>query len=275
MRRIIFALSVFWFILPGQAMAQSGPDWWRVFGVAADDQLNIRTGPGAANGLVATAPNGAILRNLGCKGSGNSRWCRIETPNGKVRGWVSGRFLRESGAPGGGSGGGGTASNVPALSVRDTGEIEVSFAGGCTVLFNLAGRRIAAGSSCTGAQRSRAADAVARYRREQGAEARAPSTGGGSRDVRLRGSGTIYGGEAMSGSIFGHAEGAYALTISSGKLVCTGLLKHRPSSVRSEATQIHCTTGASGVATLARNRSGNGMTVAFTLDDGTGGYVLF
>lgn len=274
MRRIILALSLFWLILAGQATAQSGPDWWQVTGVSGSDPLNIRSGAGTANRVVATAPNGAVLRNLGCRGSGNSRWCQIETPNGRIRGWVAGRFLRESGGPGSGSGGGTTASNVPELSVRDTGEIEVAFASGCTVLFNPAGRRIAAGSSCSGAQRSRAADAVASYRREQGS-APAPSTGGGSANVSLRGSGTIYGGAALTGSIFGHAEGAYALTISGGKLVCTGLLKHRPGSVRSEATQVHCTTGASGIATLARNRSGNGMTVAFTLGDGTGGYVLF
>ena len=59
--------------------------------------LNMRSGPGTNYRVVARAPNGTILRNLGCQGTGNSRWCEVETKDGNVRAWVKGTFLRESG----------------------------------------------------------------------------------------------------------------------------------------------------------------------------------
>ncbi len=75
-----------------------GPDWWQVTGVAADDGLNIRSGPGTDHGVLASAPGGAALRNLGCQGSGTSRWCQVEDVDG-TQGWVAGRYLREGAAP--------------------------------------------------------------------------------------------------------------------------------------------------------------------------------
>ncbi|KEP68852.1 peptide-binding protein [Thioclava dalianensis] len=256
------------------ARADGGPDYWQVTGVAANDHLNIRSGPGTANQIVAIAPNGAVFRNLGCRGAGSARWCHVETPDGHSSGWVSGRFLRETGAPGSGSGGT-RQVGVPELYERSSGEIELRFPSGCTVLYNPAGRVITAGGSCSRAQRSRADDAVARHMREQGNHADHSGGSAPAANVNVSGNGTIYGGGALNGRIFGHKEGAYAVTISGDGMTCTGLFKHAPGTVRSETASLHCTDGAHGTAVLVRNRSGNGNTLTMTLTNGTGGYVLF
>ncbi|WP_284487220.1 SH3 domain-containing protein [Sedimentitalea xiamensis] len=143
-----------------------GPDFWEVTGVAAGDYLNIRTGPATRYSIVARAPNGLTLRNLGCRGTGSDRWCHVQTPDGGYDGWVSGRYLREGGAPAA-SGPGiqiPSGSNIsPDLYLRPTGEIEVGWAGGCTVLYNPAHQRIQAGSSCSSAQLTLSDAAVARF----------------------------------------------------------------------------------------------------------------
>lgn len=269
-----FALAACLALLPGAAQAQMGPDYWQVTGVASDDTLNVRTGPGTSNRVIALAPNGAVFRNLGCRGEGNGRWCHVETPDGNISGWVAGRFLQESGAPTQGNGSG--QSEVPELYARQSGEIEVRFASGCTVLYNPAGRVITAGGSCSSAQRNRAHDAVEAQMREQGfGLGDGKLSIGMSSDVNISGAGTIYGGGALTGRIFGHKEGAYALALSGGGLTCTGLVRHEPGSVRSETLPVHCVDGASGSAVLVRNRSGNGYTLSITLTNGTGGYVIF
>ncbi|MGR3313979.1 SH3 domain-containing protein [Roseovarius indicus] len=270
----ILALATSVTLLPATAQAQMGPDYWQVTGVASSDHLNIRSGPGTSNRVVALAPNGAVFRNLGCRGEGNARWCHVETPDGSTSGWAAGRFLRESGAPTHGNVSG--QPDVPELYERQTGEIEVRFAHGCTILYNPAGRVITAGGSCSGTQRNRAHDAVMAHMREHGSHAdhSAPAASAAA-DVNISGNGTIYGGSALNGRIFGHKEGAYALAISGGDLTCTGLFRHAPGTVRSESSGVHCINGASGTAVLVRNRSGNGYTLTLTLTNGTGGYVLF
>lgn len=269
-----FSLAAFLIVLPGALQAQMGPDYWQVTGVDRNDHLNIRSGPSTSNRVVAIAPNGAIFRNLGCRGEGNARWCHLETPDGSTSGWASGRFLQESGAPTHGNGSG--QSDVPELYERSTGEIEVRFSSGCTVLYNPAGRVITAGGSCSGSQRNRAHDAVEAHMREQGNHADHSGGGGAvAAEVNISGTGTIYGGGALSGRIFGHKEGAYALTVSGSGLTCTSLFRHAPGTVRSESSAVHCTDGSSGTAVLVRNRSGNGNTLTLTLSNGTGGYVIF
>lgn len=255
------------------ALAQMGPDYWQVTNVPANDHLNIRSGPSTRNPIVATAPNGFKFRNLGCQGSGNSRWCHVETPDGRTSGWVSGRFLREEGTP---ISAPQPQDDIPELHVRGSGEIEVRYRSGCTVLFNPVGRRITAGASCARGQLNRAQSAVESYMRENSpAATHGPDRT--SQNVNLSGTGTFYGGDALRGTITGHREGAYALAFQSvqGSLLCTALIKHVPGTVKSEAAAVHCTNGAAGTAVLARNRSGNGLTMSFTLNDGEGGYVLF
>jgi hypothetical protein len=263
------------FLPVSPASAQSGPDYWRVSGVASNDNLNIRSGPSTSYRIVALAPNGSVFRNLGCRGSGSSRWCHVETQNGRVSGWAAGRFLVEAGAPTTGNVSG--QRDVPELHARNTGEMEVRFASGCTALFNPIGRRITAGSSCSRAQLRSSQNAVDSYLRENNPAA--SHSGGGSTssnaNINMSGNGTIYGGNAVSGRITGHREGAYALIISGSGLTCTGLLRHAPGVVRTESANVHCTNGASGTGTLATNRNGRGYTLTFTLTNGTGGYVIF
>ncbi len=144
-----------------------GPDFWEVTGVRAGDRLNIRTGPSTKYSIIARAPNGVMLRNLGCRGSGGSRWCHVQTTEGDYDGWVAGRFLREGAGPAA-SGPGiqiPSGNNVtPDLYMRPTGEIEVSWPGGCTVLYNPAKSRIQAGSTCSGIQLTLSDATVARFR---------------------------------------------------------------------------------------------------------------
>ena len=136
--------------------AAMGPDFWEVTGVPANDFLNIRTGAGIANTIVARAPNGMVLRNLGCRGSGDARWCHVQTPDGAQDGWVSGAYLRESAGPAASGQPGvsipSSSPVAPSLYVRPTGEVEASWSSRCTVLFNPAKQRINAGSSCSEAE---------------------------------------------------------------------------------------------------------------------------
>jgi uncharacterized protein YraI len=44
--------------------------------------------------MVARVPDGTLLRNKGCVGSGSQRWCEVDTLDGKSAGWVYGRFLQ-------------------------------------------------------------------------------------------------------------------------------------------------------------------------------------
>ena len=264
---LALAIAAFISFTTGGALAQMGPDYWRVHGVASNDTLNIRSGPSTSNRIVASAPNGAIFRNLGCRGSGNSRWCHLETPDGRISGWAAGRYLQESGAPNTGNISG--SDEVPELHLRNSGEMEVRFASGCTALYNPAGRRINAGSSCSRTQLTRAHDAVERFMREQGGSASAG--GGASANANLSGTGTIIGGGTLSASIIGHREGHYALLLTGDGMTCTGVVRHAPGSVGSEAIAINCTNGAHGTAVLAKN----GRLLTFNLLNGTGGFVTF
>ena len=152
-----------------------GPDFWRVRNVAADDNLNIRREPNARAGIAGMVPNGTVLRNLGCRRTGNSRWCRVGSlADDGVDGWVNGRFLEESGPPAGRPtealqpAGRPPADGTPQLVARATGEYELRYASGCTILLDGSAKILTAGSTCSAAQRDRAVTAVESYKREQG-----------------------------------------------------------------------------------------------------------
>jgi hypothetical protein len=76
---------------------QGGPDFWEVANVSAGDRLNVRSQPSAQSRIIARLRNGTVLRNLGCRTTGPTRWCRVERPDGSAAGWAAGRFLIESG----------------------------------------------------------------------------------------------------------------------------------------------------------------------------------
>jgi len=78
----------------GQALATAdGPDFYRVVGVAADDMLNLRRGPGTRFETIVGLPPGRELKLLSREGNG---WCLVsmrETP--QLQGYVSCRFIGE------------------------------------------------------------------------------------------------------------------------------------------------------------------------------------
>ena len=74
-----------------------GPDFWQVTGVAANDQLKVRRSPSAKAATIVGLRNGAVLRNHGCEIHGGQRWCQVSMQDDPGRrGWVAGRYLRES-----------------------------------------------------------------------------------------------------------------------------------------------------------------------------------
>lgn len=74
-----------------------GPDFWQVANVPPGDRLNIRSRPSAQATTVVRVRNGTVLRNLGCRMNGQTRWCRVERRDGSSGGWAAGRFLIEAG----------------------------------------------------------------------------------------------------------------------------------------------------------------------------------
>ena len=71
---------------------------WDVTGVVADDVLNVRSGPGVANDVVATLPpDTAELESTGrIADVGPALWREIVVP-GDGTGWVNAAFLTETG----------------------------------------------------------------------------------------------------------------------------------------------------------------------------------
>lgn len=86
---------------PAQQLGADGPDFWAVSGLREGSSLNVRAEPSAsANVLIRVSP-GTVLRNLGCTGERDARWCQVESPDGlAIKGWVAGRYLVETAAPG-------------------------------------------------------------------------------------------------------------------------------------------------------------------------------
>lgn len=71
-----------------------GRDVMQVTSVAANDVLNVRSGPGTGYRVVGALGNGDRVRNLGCQSEGRSRWCEIEMMTDmRERGWVNSRYL--------------------------------------------------------------------------------------------------------------------------------------------------------------------------------------
>lgn len=82
-----------------------GPDYWQVTG-APNGSLPLRAVPGDGGSTKGTATDAAIVRNLGCRMVEDDRWCQVEQTGGATaRGWVPGRYLRESTVAPSGDGG--------------------------------------------------------------------------------------------------------------------------------------------------------------------------
>jgi uncharacterized protein YraI len=118
-----------------------GPDFWAVRGLAMGDLLNVRAEPSTRSRVLATLREGEVVRNLGCRMSGQTRWCRIRSTTGiDVTGWVNGRFLREHGGPPPGQGGGGAGTDllvVAGLPPGDTLNLRAGPTTGAAILARL------------------------------------------------------------------------------------------------------------------------------------------
>lgn len=100
----------------GPAAADAdGPDAWRVLGVAPDDVLNARMGPGTRYKVIGTFAHDARgLRQITCvpllsggiyytlteteRANLPPRWCLVQSRDHSVKGWVSQRYLVEDSA---------------------------------------------------------------------------------------------------------------------------------------------------------------------------------
>jgi hypothetical protein len=72
-----------------------GPDFWQVHGLTRGDTLNVRTSASSGAAVRGVLYEGDVIRNLGCKMNGATRWCSIQSDSG-LSGWVSGKYLHES-----------------------------------------------------------------------------------------------------------------------------------------------------------------------------------
>lgn len=95
--RIAVALSGPGGFADGEA---GGPDFWRVAGLSEGGSVNLRAAASTEAPVVMRFSNGAVLRNLGCATNAEGRWCEVERPDAPAdRGFIFGRYLRESAAP--------------------------------------------------------------------------------------------------------------------------------------------------------------------------------
>ena len=115
LRNVLVAIIAIVAPLPALAQMEMdghGPDAWMVSGVAPDDALNARTGPGTDHLVIGTFAHDATgLRMITCvpylprrvyhtlsdsqRADLPPRWCLMEHAENGVSGWVSGHYLAE------------------------------------------------------------------------------------------------------------------------------------------------------------------------------------
>lgn len=73
----------------------TGPGVTTIGGISTDARINVRAGPGVLFPIVGTLGYGTRVNRGICLGGGSARWCDVTTMDGKLSGYVSGRFLVE------------------------------------------------------------------------------------------------------------------------------------------------------------------------------------
>lgn len=69
---------------------------YEVHGVAKDDMLKMRAGPGTGYDVIVGLPNGTVLRVHSCQQTGGTRWCEVSLDRARgLRGHVSWAYLRK------------------------------------------------------------------------------------------------------------------------------------------------------------------------------------
>lgn len=69
---------------------------YEVTGVAGDDMLKMRAGPGIGYIVIVGLPNGTVLQVQSCQQTGGTRWCRVALDRARsLKGYVSMAYLRK------------------------------------------------------------------------------------------------------------------------------------------------------------------------------------
>jgi hypothetical protein len=76
---------------------QGGPDYWDVRVVGPSRELDIRAAASPSGRVLGKVPDGAVVRNQGCRMAEGRRWCHVETiKTPQISGWAAGEFLRKA-----------------------------------------------------------------------------------------------------------------------------------------------------------------------------------
>ncbi|MDX8468582.1 SH3 domain-containing protein [Mesorhizobium sp. VK23B] len=91
---LLIAAPLLLAVAPAPAQDAPGVIISIVGGLAPDDLLNIRTSASPGGKVAARLPNGAAVKNYGCKIVNNYPWCKVEdTQDAHIIGWVPARYL--------------------------------------------------------------------------------------------------------------------------------------------------------------------------------------
>ncbi|NHB75520.1 SH3 domain-containing protein [Rhodobacter calidifons] len=77
----------------------TGPGVVTIGNIATNAKVNLRAGPSTVFPVVGSLGYGTRVKKGLCIGGGSARWCEVETMDGKISGYVSGRFLVEGVRP--------------------------------------------------------------------------------------------------------------------------------------------------------------------------------
>ncbi|SFD85637.1 SH3 domain-containing protein [Sulfitobacter brevis] len=90
---LAFALVVLPDVNPAAAATRGD---YEVGGVAEDNLLKMRAGPGTGYQVILGLPNGTALRVHKCTQTGGTRWCEVSLAQARaISGFVSWAYLRE------------------------------------------------------------------------------------------------------------------------------------------------------------------------------------
>lgn len=92
--KALLAASLLPASLPALAQEAPGTIISIIGGLAPDDLLNIRATASPGGKIEARLPNGAAVKNYGCKTINNYPWCKVEdTQDAHITGWAPARYL--------------------------------------------------------------------------------------------------------------------------------------------------------------------------------------
>lgn len=167
----------------------TGPGITTIGNIAESARINVRSGPSVLFPVVGTLGYGTRVNKGLCIGGGSARWCEVETMDGSVTGYVSGRFLVEGTESDDDLVGGPDYWEVVGLASNERLGVRLEPRSGSPVLATLKNREVIQNLGCrkTGSQRWCRIRSItgmdvtgwvsARYLRESGGPVQPPSGG--------------------------------------------------------------------------------------------------